>query len=130
MWDLTVSHLHTFLVGAGRFVVHNACGHSAEVDLSSDKEIQHEMVKHGGDFGASTHDTKPNRDLFRQKLTAHLENPDTIAIVGRAFGEDATHYVNYKTALNVFARADGRFWGAWKLGPEQFISVLTTGRLF
>jgi hypothetical protein len=37
MWDLTVSNVHTFAVGAGEYVVHNCGGGVSAVDPSDSK---------------------------------------------------------------------------------------------
>jgi len=125
--------VHTFAVGTGAFVVHNACGDSAKIDFSDSGAIQHEM-KHAPDFGVSDHNNLANRKAFVHAMQRHMEDADTVEIQGY-FGSGgrralATHYYNPNTGLNVFAHADGKltgkFWGAWRLEAGQSASLLAT----
>ena len=119
----------TFAVGIGAFVVHNACGDSAKIDFSDNGQIQHEF-KHANDFGVSGNYNKANRDAFVDAMKRHMDDADTMETHGY-FGSGgrrvgATHYYNPTTGLNVFAHADGRFWGAWKLEAGQAADLLAT----
>jgi RHS repeat-associated protein len=90
MWDLSVSDIHTFAVGIGEYVVHNC--DASKVDFSDEKQIQHEY-KHAKDFGVNGNYNMANSQAFRDALTRHIEDPDTVELTGgNAFGKPATHY--------------------------------------
>lgn len=122
MWDLAVSQVHTFAVGAGGYVVHNC--NSNEVDFSDNKQLQ-KKYKHASDFGVEGTYNAAKSEEFKEAMKAHLDDPDTVEIEGTYKGnQPATHYYNPRTDLNVIADSGGRFVSGWRLGENQVWRLL------
>jgi hypothetical protein len=123
MYNLTVSQAHTFFVGEGRWLVHNACS------VNFDPSQLQAKFKHAPDFGIPGNYNKANAQAFKDALIAHIDAPDTQIIVGTYRGNPVTHYFNPTTGNNVIVDTAGDFVSGWHLSPIQANYVLTTGNL-
>jgi hypothetical protein len=127
MWDLTVSNLHTFAVGAGEYVVHNC--DSSKVDFGDDRQIQEKYDEHAKDFGVTGNNSKATRQEFVDAMKRHIEDPDTVEIPGTYRKMPVTHYYNPRTDLNVMADESGKFLSGWRLNEVRVWNLITRGSL-
>ncbi len=94
----------------------------------SQAQLQHSF-KHAKDFGVSGSWNKRNGELFQNAIENHVRNPNTVRISGSYRGSPATHFYNPTNGNNVFTKADGNFWGGWKLSQEQARNITSHGGL-
>ena len=88
--------------------------------------------KHAEHFGVKGNYNKQSAQLFKEKIIAHVNDPNTIAIAGkytRGGVRDVVHYYNPKTEINVMKDKQGKFISGWKLGDEQRPIFEKTGKL-
>jgi hypothetical protein len=85
--------------------------------------------KHAKAFGITANYNPDNLNLFEQKLTAHVINPNVQRIEGTLRGVQVIHYVDLETNLIVVTTRDGKFVSAWELSITQIQHVLDTGDL-
>lgn len=112
MWDLTVSDVHTFAVGEGQWVVHNAG--PCNIDPV---QLQKKFDKHATDFGIAGNWNKTNEEAFRQAILDHVDAfPGD---VGSLRGQPGVWYLNPSTNLGVFTDSGGNFVSGWKLNVNQ-----------
>lgn len=70
-----------------------------------------------------------NARQFEQAIKSHTINPETQAIRGIYRSQEAIHFYNPKTGLNVTTQLNGNFVSGWKLSLDQTRNLLRTGRL-
>ena len=109
MWDLTVSNVHTFVVGAGTYVVHNCTPEQFEQGAEQAKQVL------GGNH--ATEDW----------TFSHVENPDTPRINTNPSVYPERYYFRFKTPYGT-VRVSGNFdpqLGAWE--DDEFESFHLSG---
>ena len=72
---------------------------------------------------------KENLLLFRDKIVAHMKNPNTRVIEGTFRGKEVTMYFDELTGLNVIVDSEGNFLSGWKLFKDQYTNVKDRGAL-
>lgn len=95
----------------------------------SDRQVQSQLAQHGEDFGFRAANNASGRGDYIARLVDHMKSPATIRIEGTYRGVPAVHYIDPETGLDVATRANGDFWVAWQLSPDQIWNVLMRGSL-
>ena len=85
--------------------------------------------KHAGDFGVTGNYNSDNAQAFGDAIEQHVNSQDVQEIDGTYRGNPVTFFLNPNTGLNVITDTNGNFISGWKLSPDQFNYVLTTGKL-
>jgi hypothetical protein len=85
--------------------------------------------KHAIEFGVSGNRTINNLQIYKQALEKHLNNPDTIEIVGSYRGTPRYHYYNPTNDLWVAVDMNRDYLAGWMLGTEQIRYLLTVGKV-
>ncbi len=125
MYNLTVATAHTFYVGSGQWLVHNAgCSVSFEA-----RQLQKKFDKHALDFGVSGNYSKSNGAAFQSALETHVNDPTTQVIQGTYLNNPVTYYYNSTTGNVVIASPTGQFISGWKLSTQQTWHLLNSGKL-
>lgn len=91
--------------------------------------ILNKKFKHAIDFGIDGNNNRANQQAFQEALTTHIDGPNTQAITGTYRGNDAVHYFDPNTGLNVVTTPDGKLVSAWKLSEAQQWHLLNGGNL-
>ncbi len=101
-------------------------------DLNNPK-LRAKYSSHGKHFGMEGMNfNKQNAELFKQKITDHIIDPETIAIAGeytRGGVGNVVHYYNPTTKLNVMKDMNGDFISGWKLNAEQIEHLQKIGKI-
>ena len=101
----------------------------SELGCRIDHRQLQRKFKHASDFNVLGNYNKENCLLFRDKIIAHMKNPNTKLIDGTFKGQEVTMYFNEGTRLNVILDIEGNFVSGWKLSKDQAINVRDRGAL-
>ena len=101
---------------------------SSRVLNATARQLQ-KKFKHAPDFGITTPWNKAAAAKFKSAINQHINSHGTRRIVGKYRGDDAIHYLDPSTGLNVISNPNGQFLSGWKLGAEQLKNVLRHGGL-
>jgi hypothetical protein len=63
--------------------------------------------------------------MFERAMRAHVDDETTLMIPGTYRGDQATHFVNPQTGLNVMRDAQDAFVSGWRLTPAQLANLLS-----
>jgi hypothetical protein len=91
------------------------------------KQLQ-KKFKHAIDFGINGNYSATNGRYFRKAVFKHLINENTVMISGIYRGENATHFYNENTKINVVCRQN-LFLSGWMLSVEQINNLTIKGKL-
>jgi hypothetical protein len=91
--------------------------------------LNHEYDGHASDWGITANRNNPNLEIFKQKLTDHINKPYIQVINGTYRGQPAIFYYEPGTNLTVFTYPNGQLWGAWKFSGDQANYLKTTGNV-
>jgi RHS repeat-associated protein len=94
------------------------------------RSLQKGFVKHGADFGLAGKWNPKRAADFSAAVHRHINDVDTMQIVGQYRGSAAIHHVNPVTGLNVVTTIDGHFVTGYQLTQSQLQGVLTKGWLW
>jgi hypothetical protein len=133
MYNLEVAQDHTFVVGAGQWVVHNSdCEITSSDIIFEESQVTHEYMRHQevtDDMGLGQYNKK-NASLYIQTLKDFV---DYIAkpIKGTFRNTtDAFHFFDEVSQMDVIVNSkNNEFIGAWKLGAEQIEHLGKTGNV-
>ena len=125
MYNLAVAEAHTFFVGNGQWLVHNAG--PCNVNFST-KKLQHEW-KHAKDFGLSGNWNKANGELFQKTLSAFVDTAPQVTTGTFRKTINVTHHYDPSTNLWVAVDSAGNYVASWKLGAAQVADLLKNGNV-
>ena len=91
--------------------------------------MQSQLAQHGEDFGFRAANNASGRGDYIARLVDHMKSPGTIRVEGTYRGVPAVHYIDPETELDVATTANGDFWVAWQLSPDQIWNVLMRASL-
>ena len=92
------------------------------------RSLQHMFSKHAKDFGVTGNWNKAMASKFEDILKTHMQGINPIQGTYRGT-QQALHYYNPKTGLNVMTDMSGNLLGGWKLSTDQVIYLLSTGAI-
>jgi hypothetical protein len=125
------------LAGDTPVLVHN-CGTAADawankVDFSDISTLSKKYDAHAADFLQNPgNQNKANLATFQNALTEHMTAPGTKIFRFNYRGQgQAVGFIDSATNKMVMLRADsGKFWTAYRLGDNQFSSIVQKGYLW
>jgi hypothetical protein len=137
MLNLTVDRIHTYYVLAGNtpVLVHNcggaAAGWAGKADFSDIKTMSKKFDAHAADFGIVGNRNKANLGAYETAMRDHMTAPGTKIYRFNYRGQGpAVGFIDPSTNKMVMLHADsGRFWSSWRLGDNQFASIVNWGSL-
>ena len=137
MINLTVSNTHTYYVLAGNtpVLVHNCGGAAAswasKADFSDMKTMSKKFDAHAADFGITGNRNKANLGAYETAMRDHMTAPGTKIYRFDYRGQgQAVGFIDPSTNKMVMLHADsGKFWSGWRLGNNQFSSIVDRGFL-
>ena len=107
----------------------NIIEYISELGCKIDHRQLQRKFKHAPDFGVHGNYNKENLLLFRDKIVAHMKDPNTRVIEGTFRGKEVTMYFDELTGLNVIVDSEGNFLSGWKLFKDQYTNVKDRGAL-
>jgi RHS repeat-associated protein len=90
------------------------------------RSLQHMFSRHGKDFGVTGNWNKAMAGEFEGVLRSHMQGLTPIQGTYRGT-QQALHYFNSSTGLNVMTDMSGNLLGGWKLSADQVKYLLSTG---
>jgi hypothetical protein len=97
--------------------------------VAAERQLQMKF-KHAGDFGVTGNYNRASAQQFREALQRHVSNPEVRQIVGQCRKNDAIHYLDPRSGLNVVTDRAGNFITGWRLEGVQLRDVSTRGWLW
>jgi RHS repeat-associated protein len=94
------------------------------------KQLQ-KKFKHAIDFGVTGNANKQGIAAFEKAMKDHIDSPATTKITGKyRWKQDAHHYYDKDTNLDVMTDLNGNFISGWKLSEKQAADLLEAGNVF
>jgi len=135
--NLTVENLHTYHVAAGKadVLVHNTSpcltAWINKVDFSNSSTLSKKYDAHAKDFGINGNRNKANLKAFKEAMRKHMTSPGTKIYRFNYRGQgQAVGFIDPGSGKMVMLRTNGIFWSAYKLGGNQFKSIVDKGYLW
>ncbi|WP_373925191.1 colicin D domain-containing protein [Duganella sp. sic0402] len=94
----------------------------------SHRQLRH-AYKHAHCLGIAGQASNVTLDAFRLALTRHVQSLDTRLVQGSFRGIPVTHFVNFRTGLNVMRDSRGYFLSVWILSAVQMMHMVNGGKL-
>lgn len=113
---------------AARGTAEAAARQAQRVVTFSARQLQSKF-KHAGDFGVRGNYSRANGEALQRAIEAHVRDAGTQVIQGTYRGQQATHFYNPTTGLNVIRDARGAFQAGWRLSRAQVEHLLRNGAL-
>ena len=125
MYNMTVATAHTYFVGDGQWLVHNAC-----IKFDDIRQVQSKFSNHATDFGIVGNWSTVNGQKFQEALSSHVYGVNTMRITGTHRNtKKVLHYFDPVTRLNVMTDLDGNFISGWRLSEDQIMNLFKHGNV-
>ena len=86
--------------------------------------------KHADVFGVTENNNAVGQIQFAEKIVEHIQNKDTMIIIGKYRNHNVIHYFNPETRLVVILNTDGSFLSGWEIKRKETIDTfIKTGKL-